>query len=278
MMQTDILALQRAQGRAFVAVAQRRGQVRLADLAQAGSARVMLPRIAGTQPEAVFLNTAGGLTSGDRLEFAMQVGAAAGLTGTTQTAERAYRATGGAAHMRVRAGVGPAARLDWLPQDTILFEDCALDRDTRIDLAPGAACLLVETVVLGRRAMGEAPRRARLHDRRHVTIQGRPVWAESVRLDAAALAQAATPAMLGPAVAFATLALCAAGAAEAVAALRAVPVPGGVQAAASGWNGRCVLRATAADPWPLRQFLGRCVARLTGRPLPRVWQMQGVSP
>lgn len=274
-------ALQRAQGRAFVSVGLSRGQSRLVDLAQAGSARVMLPRSLGPRPEAVFLNTAGGLTSGDRLGFAMSVGAGAALTATTQTAERAYLAPDGPARLAIRAEVAAGAVLDWLPQETILFQGSDLSRETQIDLGPGASCLLVEIVTLGRRAMGEVVTKAHLADRRTVTAQGQPLHIEALRLTPESLRDASSPAVLGGtnglAHVFASLALCGAGAEAAVEALRALPRPEGVRAAVSGWNGRCLLRATGADLWPLKLYLGRVMARLTDRPLPRVWQMQGVA-
>ena len=274
-------ALQRAQGRALVSVGLSRGQSRLVDLAQAGSARVMLPRSLGPRPEAVFLNTAGGLTSGDRLGFAMSVGAGAALTATTQTAERAYLAPDGPARLTIRAEVAAGATLDWLPQETILFQGSDLSRETQIDLGPGASCLLVEIVTLGRRAMGEVVTKAQLADRRTVTAQGRPLHIEALRLTPESLRDADSPAVLGGtnglAHVFASLALCGAGAEAAVEALRALPRPEGVRAAVSGWNGRCLLRATGADLWPLKLYLGRVMARLTDRPLPRVWQMQGVA-
>ncbi|WP_430464931.1 urease accessory protein UreD [Tabrizicola sp.] len=284
-------ALQRAQGRALVSVGLSRGQSRLVDLAQAGSARVMLPRSLGPRPEAVFLNTAGGLTSGDRLGFAMSVGAGAALTATTQTAERAYLAVDGPARLTIRAEVAAGATLDWLPQETILFQGSDLSRETQIDLGPGASCLLVEIVTLGRRAMGEVVTKAQLTDRRTVTAQGQPLHIEALRLTPESLRDAGSPAVLGSnsglaggglaggglAHVFASLGLCGAGAEAAVEALRALPRPEGVRAAVSGWNGRCLLRATGTDLWPLKLYLGRVMARLTDRPLPRVWQMQGVA-
>jgi urease accessory protein len=42
-------------------------------LAQAGSAKAMMPRMHGRAPEVVFLNTAGGLTGGDRLDYAVDL-------------------------------------------------------------------------------------------------------------------------------------------------------------------------------------------------------------
>ena len=86
------VAMQRARGHAFLSVALSRGASRMVDLAQSGSARIMLPHLPGPRPEAVFLNTSGGLTSGDVLDFGMSVADGARLTATTQTAERAYRA------------------------------------------------------------------------------------------------------------------------------------------------------------------------------------------
>ena len=269
---------ERAFGQAMVRFAPGGPVVRLADLRQEGSARVMLPRSSPDCPEVVFLNTSGGLTSGDRIGFALALGDGARAQATTQTAERAYLAPQGPAKLTVSMQAGVAAELVWAPQETILFEGANLERLTEIDLAMGAGCLLLEMVVMGRRAMGERPRSARLLDRRRVSLCGRPLWVENVALDQDALAMVDGAAVLGGGAAFATLALCGQGREAAADALRAVPVPEGVTAGVSGWNGRSLMRAVAAEPWPLKLYLGAVLARLTGRPLPRVWQMQGVNP
>jgi len=269
------VAMQRAQGRAFLSVARSRGESRLTDLFQSGSAKVMLPHSQGDRPEAIFLNTSGGLTSGDDIQFAMSVGAGAALTATTQTAERAYLAQGGPARMSVQADVAANGRLDWLPQETILFQGANLSRDTRVDLGPDSQVLLVEIVVLGRRAMGEVVTQARLTDRRQVTMKGRPLWIEAQELTPEILGRTGSSAVLGPAHVFATVAMCGPGTEAAADGLQSIRLPDSVTAAASGWNGRTLLRATATDLWPLKLYLGQVIARLTGRPLPRVWQLQG---
>jgi len=115
---------------------------RLDRLRQAGSAKA----IALPGPELVILNTSGGLTGGDRLSVDLTVGDGCTVTATTQTAERFYRAAEGTAHVAISARVGAGARLDWLPQETILFQGCAVNRHTEIDLAPDAACLMAETL------------------------------------------------------------------------------------------------------------------------------------
>ena len=253
--------MQRARGRAEVVL--RDGALR--DLAQSGCAKALLPRTDGPV-EAVFLNTAGGLTGGDRLEQRLTVASGRAI-GTTQAAERLYASAGGVADVETRLAVGPGARLDWLPQETIAFDHAALRRRTVADLAPGAAVLMVEMLVLGRRAMAETVRTLDLTDRREVRRGGRPVWIEPLRITGAVLARA-TRALLGGARAIATLVLVAPGAEDAVGALRTPSE--GVEAAASGWDGRALLRMRAADPAPLRRALARAILAAGGR-LPLVW-------
>lgn len=277
MIECPVPKMERSIGAASLRFVQRRGGVVLGDMAQQGSARAILPRCDPAWPEVVFLNTSGGLTSGDRLSFGITLDAGVNATATTQTAERAYLARNGPALVQVRAEVGAGGRLNWLPQETILFEDCYLQRQTEINLAAGASCLFAETVVLGRRAMGEVPHRARLEDRRLLCIGGVPVWAENLRLDAESAELAGGAAMLGVNAAFAVLALVGPGAELAAAALRDIPGIPGVEVAVSGWNGRSLARLMAPELWPLKQQLCRMIAKLTDRPLPRVWQMQGLA-
>jgi urease accessory protein len=263
-------AMQRASGTARVGLSRRAGAVRLERLEQAGSARAFLPRVDGAVPEVVLLNTSGGLTGGDRLAYGVEVGAGAAAVAMTQTAERAYASAGGTARMDVRLEVGPGAALDWLPQETILFQGAALTRRTEAELAPDARLLMVETLVLGRAAMGERVTRLALDDRRTVRRGGIPQLVDAVRLGDAGLLTG--PAGLNGARAVAMLALVAPGAEDALGPLRAALAGAeGVAAAASAWDGRCVARLMAADGWPLRRALGRALGVLRGRPLPRVW-------
>jgi urease accessory protein len=266
--------LERVRGRAVVRLD---GGSRLVDLAQAGAAKAMLPAPAASgaaAPEVVFLNTAGGLTGGDRLDYALTLDAGARATATTQTAERAYASPGGPARVTCRFEVGAGAALDWLPQETILFEASDLERVTQVALAGDARCLLCETLVLGRAAMGETLRAARLDDRREVTRDGRPVLIDRVAIDAEVLAEGQGPAGLGGARAFAMLALVAAGAEDAAGPLRALLAGAdGLTSGVSGWDGRCVARLVAADGWPVRRALAAALRHLRGRALPRVWQI-----
>ena len=262
--------LQRAKGEALVTLACRHGRVVLHRLRQEGSAKAILPEV-GLLPEVVFLNTSGGLTAGDRLRFALTLDGGRAVA-TTQTAERAYRAEGGVARMEVALSVGPGGWLDWLPQETILFDGSALERRTVIDLAAGAGCLALEAVVLGRAAMGETVGRVSFRDRREIRRGGVPVSLEPVVLSDAALR--AGRGGLGGARAFASLMMVGDGLGDLLTPLRAVLDEPGVDAAASAYDGRLAVRMLARDGWPMRRQIVRALAILRrGVALPRVWQI-----
>lgn len=267
--------MQRSHGAAAVAFVLHKGTVRLADLSQSGSAKVILPHndsATGTAPEVVFLNTSGGLTGGDSLAYRVSLGDGVRAVATTQTAERAYKAHAGIARVSVAAHVGTGGWLDWLPQETIVFQSSALHRNTRIDLDAGAGCLMVETIVLGRAAMGEVVTALSLCDRREVWRQGHPVVIDAFGLDDDHLDN--RPALLGGARAVASMAFVTQAAQDALAQVRAVLDEPGVTAAASGWDGKVTLRLMACDGWPLRRQILRVLAVLRrGQPAPRVWQI-----
>jgi urease accessory protein len=78
---------------------------------------------------------------------------------------------------------------------------------------------------------------------------------------------------LGGARAFATLALVAQGAADAVERARAELTEEDVTGGASGFDGKLMIRLMATDGWPLKRQIMRLVSALRPGPLPRVWQI-----
>lgn len=267
---TSAVPMQRSRGAAHVVI----GPRGLIDLGQIGSAKAMLPRLITGMPEIVFLNTSGGLASGDRLDFALDLRPGARAIATTQTAERAYRATGPAATARVSIHVGEGGWLDWLPQETIIFDGAKLNRTTTVDLMGTATgCLLLETIVLGRLAMGENLHRLALNDRRRVYRDGRLVHHDALSLSDAALSRLADAAMLNGARVMATLVIVASHAPDLLSLARCLLDEPGVTAAASAPPGRLIIRLLAAEDWPLRRQVNRLLGALRPDPLPRIWQV-----
>lgn len=266
------IRLQRASGRARISFSYREGAARLDRLYQEGAAKIRLPRpLGGEAPEAVLINTAGGLTGGDEFSTEISVAAGARAVATTQACERVYRSIGGAAEVSTRLNVGPGAQIDWLPQETILFDGGRLSRRLEADLAPDAELLAIESVIFGRAAMGETVRAGSFRDRWRIRRDGRLLFADDLRIEGEIAGLLARPAVLAGNKAMATI-------------LYAGPEPErlldpvreaiGEAGGASAWDGRLVARLVAPDGFRLRCALIPALSVLMdGRPLPKVWQL-----
>ncbi|WP_417718879.1 urease accessory protein UreD [Salipiger sp.] len=268
----DRPAPQRARGMARVTARVRRGRNAIGDLAMSGSSKLLFPR-ATDALQAVLLNSAGGITGGD--SFALDAGAEPGakLAMTTQAAERIYRALPGSepGRLRTRLTLGPGARLDWLPQETMLFDGSALDRGLSIDMAADAHLLACEALVFGRTAMGERVTDLRLHDRIDLRIGGALAWADRLRLHGDAAAILARPGIADGAGAVATVIYAAPGAALQTDSLRAM-LPGHAGVSALGAD-LLTLRILSVDAFDLKRHLGPVLRHLSGAELPRPWMI-----
>ena len=178
--------LQRASGESRVAFAVRTGETRLADLYQRDPCRVLFPDSErGEPPQAVLVTTSGGVAGGDRLRMEVAVGSGAQAVVATQAAEKIYRAAPGSDPCRIDVSitVEAGAVLDWLPQETIAFQGARLVRRTVAEVAPGAALLGCEMVVLGRGASGERFASGLLLDSWSVRRGGRLAWTDTLRVE-----------------------------------------------------------------------------------------------
>ena len=105
-MTTSSLRLQRASGESRVAFDLRDGRTRLGDLYQRDPCRVLFPQSEpGEPPQAVHLTTSGGVTDGDSLKVAIEVGPGASAVATTQAPRRSRAAKAAAIAHRVAVRV-----------------------------------------------------------------------------------------------------------------------------------------------------------------------------
>jgi len=268
-------ALQRARGIGRVGTSQRAGRTEIRTLFQEGCSKIRLPNTHSAALEAVLINTAGGLTGGDRLQWKAEVAGGGHLVLTTQACERIYRSTGDDARVETELRIGPGAHLDWLPQETILFAASRLDRRLEADLADGATLTAIEAVLLGRDAMGEQARDALLRDTWRIRRNGRLIHAEATRLSAADVERDALPLLAGCR-AFASILHVAATAGDAERLRDRVrglmPPQGAIAASATGE--RLVIRAMAQTGLALRRLIVPTLLELTAAgSLPRLWHL-----
>jgi len=248
-----------------------RGDV-VSKLRMSGSFKALFPRPVGHALDAVLVNTAGGITGGDRFSTEAEAEAGAGLTITTQAAERAYRANGATpGRIDTRLTVAAGARLAWLPQETILFEGAFLRRSLRADLAPDARFLMVEPLVFGRAAMGEELHDARFHDRVEIRRDGRLIWFDALRLEGDLARRMDRPALGAGARAMASLVYVGPDAEAWLAPLRAL-LPDSAGASLIG-EGLLAARLLARDSHLLRQSLVPALKLLNDNEIPRPWML-----
>jgi urease accessory protein len=267
----ETFAGNRAVGKIALAVNAAHGVSRRQRVHEAGSLRVRFPNAERPDTlEAVIVNTAGGMTGGDRFGIDMTVGGSAGLTVTTAAAEKIYRSLGPETEIAVRLDVARDARLAWLPQETIVFDQVRLRRSIDVALAPGAQLLLAEAIVFGRAAMGETVQSGMLTDRWRVKVGGALVFAETVRLDGMIAQHLARRAVAASGIAVATV-LKIPGDERDVAVVHALADCFGGEVAASAWNGHAAVRFAAQDSAALRRDLMAVLTALNSRPLPRLW-------
>jgi urease accessory protein len=158
----------------------------------------------GDPPVAVLLTTSGGLTGGDRVRLDVSVEPGAAACVTTQAAEKLYRALGAETSIEVDLAVAGGATLEYLPQETILFDGSCLDRRLRADVATDGRLIAAEMLVFGRTARGERLRRGGLYDGWRIRHGGRLVWADALALEGDIATRLADPCAFGGAEALAT--------------------------------------------------------------------------
>jgi urease accessory protein len=260
-----------------------RSASRLDALDQRAPLRVLFPGAHDPGvPLAVLVTTSGGLVGGDVLDIAVATGPGARALVTTQAAEKVYRSEGAACEIRVELDAGPGSWLEWLPNETIVFDGARLRRRTAVSMAADARLLVGEIVVLGRLARGERFTSGTIHDGWEIRRDGRLVWMDAFLLaEDLALAQA-SPAGLDGAAAFATIVFAGEAAkrlAEPLAALAERLSNEDLRIGTTRIGDILLARLLAKDPRALRGAFAelwahlRCEAGSLSPRLPRLWSI-----
>ena len=172
------------QARLALGFADDAGTTRLVERSHCGPLRVQKP----LYPEgprvcqAIVVHPPGGVAGGDELAIALRAGAGSAALVTTPGAGKWYKANGRHARQDVSIAVEDGASLEWLPQETIVFDAADVHLGTEVTLGRGASYLGSEVLCFGRTASGESFRSGTLAQRTTVRSEGRLVWFEQGRL------------------------------------------------------------------------------------------------
>ena len=166
--------------------ARRAGRTRLDRNEHNGPLRVQRlfhPEVSG-KAHCYLLHPPGGVVLGDELQIDVTVNSGAALL-TTPSAGRFYSVGDFRETQRQRVQLRVIdGLLEWLPQETLLFNGVNARLETRIGLQPGARLAFWDVVVLGRPACGERFLKGRLEQRLDLVRAGRPLLSERLALNA----------------------------------------------------------------------------------------------
>lgn len=126
----------------------------------------------------IIVHPPGGVVGGDELRINVNVDNDAQVLLSTPGAAKWYRGNGHISRQRLDIRVGGNAAVEWLPQETILFNSADVAFDSRISLDRDARYIGGEILCFGRTASGEAFTQGRVRQHLSVRVDGKLLWLE----------------------------------------------------------------------------------------------------
>ncbi|MFZ4537363.1 urease accessory protein UreD [Propionivibrio sp.] len=128
--------------------------------------------------QTILLHPPSGIAGGDQLQISASIGPQAHAQLTTPGAGKWYRSGGAEASQSIDFKVGVGAILEWLPQETIVFDGARARMQTLVELAADSRYLGWEILCLGRRAAGERFTYGNIGLHTRIERAGQPLWLE----------------------------------------------------------------------------------------------------
>jgi urease accessory protein len=132
----------------------------------------------------IIVHPPGGIAGGDKLSIDAELGENAKTLFTTPGATRWYRSTGAPASQIVNLNAAPGAVIEWLPQETIYFDNTHAQNSLDVRLARDANFIAWEIACLGRQRAGEQFANGRVRQAMSIQVDGRMVFVERGNLTA----------------------------------------------------------------------------------------------
>jgi len=225
---------------------------------------------------AIVVHPPAGIAGGDELLLEVAAQDRAAVLLTTPGAAKWYRSAGAWARQRVTIEAGPDSRVEWLPQENIVYDGALADLAWEARLAAEARVVAWEIMCLGRTASGERFSRGRCRIAARVYREGRLAWSERATIDPGSPLAEAAPGLAGASV-FGTMLIAAPSIEDAWLAAAREEAPREGEAAATRLPGLLLARYRGRSSEAAREYFAaiwrRVRAPVMGRPAidPRIW-------
>jgi urease accessory protein len=160
------------------------GKTLVADRSHVGPLRLLKP----LYPEgehvchAIIVHPPGGIVADDHLRIDVSVGPKAHCLCTTPGAQKWYRSTGALATAHTRLRVGATGTLEWMPQETIVFDAARAQQSLHIEMDAAGKFFGWEILCLGRRERKERFASGLFSQRIELVRDDALIWSERLHL------------------------------------------------------------------------------------------------
>lgn len=257
------------------------GETVLHDLYHAQPLRVLIPyRDRGDIFQAAIACVSGGLVGGDKFRVAVALDESCRATVIGQAAEKVYRSAGAECLVETSLRAGRDAWLEYLPQETILFDQARLRRRTAVTLEDGARFVGGGILVFGRQRHGETLCTGFVHDAwTFHDATGRLIWKDALHMDGDLAALLGRRATFDGASAYGSLIYAGSDASALLARVREAAGSDTLRLGATTFRNLLIVRLVGRDPLELRDAFANIWRALrqaaAGLPavMPRLWSI-----
>ncbi|MBM4261544.1 MAG: urease accessory protein [Deltaproteobacteria bacterium] len=131
----------------------------------------------------IIVHPPGGIAGGDRLDLGATVQPGSSVLLTTPGATKWYRSAGPTATQNIQFTLGPDTTLEWLPQETIVFDAALAEQKTEVRLGAESCYIGWEILCLGRSGAGERFTNGKWLARTLIDRGGKPLLLERACLE-----------------------------------------------------------------------------------------------
>ena len=166
------------------------GTTRLTERQHSGPLRVQKP----LYPEgnrichAIVIHPPGGVVGGDQLQITARIGENGHALITTPGAAKWYRSNGHISGQTVDLHVDNNAHLEWLPQETIFFNDASVRLHQTVHLSGNASFIAADILCFGRTASNEIYTSGEITQYSRIFRDGKIIWHEQGSVNGASSA------------------------------------------------------------------------------------------